>query len=60
MMQVVSLPGLVRMKLTSHRDKDRMHIRDLIAVGLLDAAWLPRLPPDLAARLKQILDTPEG
>ena len=58
--RVIELEGLVRMKLTSHRDKDRMHIRDLIAVGLLDAAWLPRLPPELAARLKQILDTPEG
>ena len=58
--RVIELEGLVRMKLTSHRDKDRMHIRDLIAVGLLDATWLPRLPPELAARLQQILDTPEG
>jgi hypothetical protein len=58
--RVIELEGLVRMKLTSHRDKDRMHIRDWIAAGLLDATWLPRLPPELAARLQQILDTPEG
>ncbi len=53
-------PSPVRMKLTSLRDKDRTHIRDLIGVGLVDATWLPKLPPELAARLKQILDTPEG
>ena len=37
-----------------------MHIRDLIGVGLVDASWLTKLPPPLAERLKQILDTPEG
>jgi hypothetical protein len=58
--RVIQLEALVRMKLTSFRDKDRTHIRDLIGVDLIDASWLPRLPPELAARLKQILDTPEG
>ena len=58
--RVVSLAGLARMKLTSYRDKDRTHLRDLIDVGLLDAAWLDRLPPELAARLKELLDNPEG
>lgn len=37
-MRLVSLDALVRMKLTSFRDRDRMHLRDLIDVGLVDAA----------------------
>jgi hypothetical protein len=58
--RVLSLHGLVRMKLTSFRDKDRTHLRDMIEVGLLDATWKGRLPPELAARLQQLLDTPDG
>ena len=27
------------MKLTSFRDKDRTHLRDLISVGLVDESW---------------------
>lgn len=45
----LSLAALVRMKLTSNRDKDRTHIRDLIEVGLIDASWLPRLSLALAS-----------
>lgn len=58
--RVVSLEPLVRMKLTSFRDKDRTHLRDFIDVGLIDATWPARFPPELAARLQQVLDTPEG
>jgi hypothetical protein len=58
--RVVALESLVTMKLMSNRDKDRMHLRDLIGVRLIDVSWLPKLPPELAARLKQILDTPDG
>lgn len=57
---VLSLPALVRMKLTSHRDKDRTHLRDLIEVGLIDSAWVAALPPVLGERLQAILDNPEG
>jgi hypothetical protein len=56
----VSLEALVRMKLTSFRDKDRTHLRDLIGVDLVDPTWPARLHPVLAARLQQLLDTPEG
>lgn len=59
-MRLVSLDALVRMKLTFFRDRDRMHIRDLIDVGLVDGAWCERLPPDLSARLRKLLDDPEG
>lgn len=58
--RVISLESLVTMKLMSNRDKDRMHLRDLTGVGLIDASWLPRLPPELAARLQHILDTPDA
>ncbi|MBL8793054.1 MAG: nucleotidyltransferase family protein [Planctomycetia bacterium] len=58
--RVIALASLVEMKLLSNRDKDRTHLRDLIGVGLVDAAWLPRLPPVLAERLQALLDTPDG
>ena len=57
---VVALEALVRMKLNSFRDKDRMHLRDLIDLGLIDASWLPRCVPEHAARLQQLLDDPDG
>jgi len=58
--RVLAFEPLVRMKLTSFRDKDRTHLRDMIEVGLLDESWLDRVPPDLAPRLKELLDDPEG
>ena len=58
--RLLSLDALVRMKLTSFRDKDRTHLRDLIEVGLVDASWLPKLLPELAGRLQNLLDNPEG
>jgi hypothetical protein len=58
--QVTALEALVRMKLIAWRDKDRTHLRDLIGVGLIDAAWPARLPPPLGARLQQLLDNPNG
>jgi hypothetical protein len=58
--RVLTLPALVRMKLTSFRDKDRTHLRDLIDVGLVDASWPDRLPSELASRLRELLANPEG
>jgi hypothetical protein len=58
--RVLTLDALVRMKLTSFRDKDRTHLRDFIGVGLVDAAWRDRLPAELGARLQELLDHPEG
>jgi hypothetical protein len=57
---LILLEDLLRMKLTSFRDKDRMHLRDLAGVGLVDESWLPRFPAVLAERLRAILDDPEG
>lgn len=58
--RLVSLEALVSMKLTAFGDKDRTHLRDLIEVGLLDATWASRLAPELARRLQELLDSPEG
>lgn len=58
--QVVSLEALVVMKLTSFRLKDRVHLLDLIGVGLIDQAWTSRLSPELAGRLQELLDNPNG
>jgi hypothetical protein len=52
---VVSLAGLVRMKLMSNRDQDRVHVRDLIDVGLVQRELLTALPPELASRLGALL-----
>lgn len=58
--QILSLEALVRIKLTAFRDKDRVHLRDLIDVGLIDSSWQQRFPQPLAERLQQLLDTPNG
>jgi hypothetical protein len=58
--RLLTLEALVRMKLTSFRDKDRTHLRDLIDVGLIDNSSIDRLPRELAARLQSLLDNPEG
>ncbi len=53
--QVVSLAGLVLMKLISYRDQDRVHLRDMIDVGLIGRDLLEGLPGELAARLDGLL-----
>jgi hypothetical protein len=58
--RVLNLEALVRMKLTSFRDKDRTHLRDMIDVGLLDSSWPKRFQPELASRLQELLDNPDG
>ena len=58
--RVVAFESLVRMKLTSFRKKDQVHLLDMIDVGLLDETWLSRLPARLSERLKELLDNPEG
>jgi hypothetical protein len=60
MFRVVDLESLLRMKLTSYRKKDQVHVLDMIEIGLIDDSWLPRLPPPLAERLKELLENPEG
>ena len=58
--KTITLEALVRMKLNSHRDKDRVHVRDMISVGLIDESWLARYPNPIRNRLKDLLDDPNG
>lgn len=58
--RVLSLEGLVRIKLTAFRRKDQVHLMDLLSVGLIGPEWTKRLPAVLAARLQQLIDTPDG
>lgn len=48
------------MKLIANRLKDRVHLLDMIGVGLIDATWPGRFPPPLDERLQQLLDDPNG
>jgi hypothetical protein len=54
---VIPVADLVQMKLTSYRDKDRVHIRSLDAAGLLTHEAERRLAPELLSRLKHIRET---
>lgn len=58
--RIVQLEALVEMKLNSYLDKDKTHLRDMIALGLIDSNWPARFPSILGERLKQLLDDPEG
>ncbi len=58
--RVVNLEPLVRMKLSANRRKDQVHLLDMLNVGLIDASWRDRLPPELAERLQALIDNPEG
>ncbi len=58
--QVVTLEALLRMKLIAWRLQDRVHLHDMLGVGLIDATWPARFPPPLGDRLQQILDNPNG
>ncbi|MEM6258411.1 MAG: hypothetical protein AAGI37_08870 [Planctomycetota bacterium] len=57
---VLDLPALVRMKLTSFRDVDRVHVADLAQVGLIDQALIDSLPVELKQRLTELLDALES
>ncbi|MCE9631839.1 MAG: nucleotidyltransferase family protein [Planctomycetia bacterium] len=58
--RVLALEAVVRMKLTSYRRKDQVHLLDMLDVGLIDATWPARYPVELAARLQHLIDTPDG
>jgi Uncharacterised nucleotidyltransferase len=58
--RMLPLEALVRMKLTSYRRKDQVHIQDLIGVGLIDESWAQRLPAELSERLRTLLADPDG
>jgi hypothetical protein len=48
---------LLLMKLTSFREKDRVHIRDMDSVGLITPDLEAQLRPEFQVRLQQVRDT---
>ena len=58
--RVLGLDALVRMKLTSFRRKDQVHLLDLMGVGLVGEETLAGLPPMLADRLRELLENPDS
>lgn len=58
--QTVKLETLVRMKLNAFRDKDRVHLRDMISLGMIDTSWLDKYPQHLRLRLEELLNDPDG
>jgi len=58
--EILQLESLVRMKLTSFRRKDQVHLLDMISVELIDESWPDRFSKELGNRLQQLLDDPDG
>lgn len=54
---IISIADLVKMKLTSFRDKDRVHVRDMDGIGLITPEIESALSPILLERLKHIRAT---
>ncbi len=57
--RTLPLERLVRMKLNSFRLKDRVHLLDMIDVGLLDESWISRFPKPLDERLRSLIENPD-
>ena len=57
--RTLPLESLVRMKLNSFRLKDKVHILDMLQVGLIDDTWLDRFPGPLRARLNELIENPD-
>lgn len=57
---VPTLDALVRMKLNAFRLKDKVHLLDLLEVGLIDESWCDRLPAPLGERLRELIDSGEA
>lgn len=58
--RVLALESVVRMKLTSFCRKDQVHLQDMLDVGLVGESWIAKLPAELGARLRHLIETPEG
>lgn len=58
--QTIALETLVQMKLNAFRDKDRVHLRDMISLGMIDVSWLEKYPTHLRLRLEELLNDPDG
>lgn len=53
-MPLISIDGLVRMKLTSFRLKDQTHLKDMDEAGLITPDIEAGLPEGFRERLRQV------
>ena len=51
---VVKVADLIRLKLSSFRDKDRVHVRGMDSAGLITTVVEEGLPAELVVRLRQV------
>ena len=58
--RTLSLEALIRMKLNSFRLKDRVHLVDMIEIGLIDETWPRKFPEPLRRRLQRLIDDPDA
>ena len=58
--RTLPLESLVKMKLTSFRRKDQVHILDMLSIKLIDETWLAKYSPELQSRLQSLIDDPDG
>lgn len=58
--KLLQLESLVRMKLTSFRRKDQVHLLDMIGVGLVDETSPESFQLEFSTRLRELLDDPDG
>lgn len=56
----IELRELLILKLIAFRDIDRVHIRDMIQVGLVEENLAQQIPVELRPRLEEIRATPDG
>lgn len=56
---VIDLTALIRMKLIAFRDRDRVHLRDMLELRMIQPEHERGLSPDLRARLESIRANPE-
>ena len=56
----VNVRELLILKLNAFRNIDRVHIRDLLLVGLIDDTLAAQIPPELRPRLEEIRANPDG
>ncbi|MEX0670556.1 MAG: hypothetical protein WD060_08890 [Pirellulales bacterium] len=58
--RIVDFDRLITMKLTAFRLEDRVHLLDMIDVGLIDGQTVARQPQVLRPRLEELLANPDG
>jgi hypothetical protein len=59
-MRVLTLEALVQTKLVAFRTIDKVHLGDMIEVGLVDETWCERYPKELSERLHYLIENPEN